>query len=125
MATNPDNFLNQIFILIKNITKEIRIQEEDMRKDREKREKMISLDSLVLIVIDTLITNFNLNAPKLHAKNELSSIIDIEKDLFSKFLTEDFFLACKNMITSNKSENKTSYLYVISILIINYFSLFF
>lgn len=101
MKANSEVFMEQIILLISNITKNI---------DKKKNRQTICLDSLVLIIIEGLITKYLSHITEKPKSNV--EIIALGNEIFPKLFKEEFFNACKEMIHSNKSDHKTSFLYV-------------
>lgn len=101
MKTNPESFLEQIHLLISNITKNI---------EKKKNRQTVCLDSLVLIIVEELITKHLSFLTDMKKSNH--EIIAVSKDIFPKLFKEEFIHAFKDMIAANKSSHKSSFLYV-------------
>lgn len=101
MKTNPESFLEQIHLLISNITKNI---------EKKKNRQTVCLDSLVLIIVEGLITKHLSFLTDMKKSNH--EIIALSKDIFPKLFKEEFIHAFKDMIAANKSSHKSSFLYV-------------
>ncbi len=79
--------------------------------NKKRNRETVNLDALVLIILEALLTNL------LNFEVSKRDSFEPFKEFIHKFITNDFFNDCKEMMHCNPSAHKTSYSYVYNIII--------
>ena len=97
MKNNGELFIEGIHNLISKVSENF---------IRKRNRETINLDSLVLIIIEALLTN------QLAWEITKKTFLAPYKTFIQKFLSPEFFHDCKEMLRCKPSEHKTNYVYV-------------